>query len=58
MAKCLAARDVEVTVLDNLSMGHREAMRWGDLMEADLMDPPALDPTFSRQRFDGLSSHS
>ena len=54
MAKCLAARGVEVTVLDNLSTGHREAVRWGHLIEADLMDPLALDSTFSRQRFDAV----
>jgi UDP-glucose 4-epimerase len=54
MAKCLAARDVEVTVLDNLSTGHREAVRWGDLIEADLMDPQSLDFAFSGQRFDAV----
>ena len=54
MAKCLAASDVEVTVLDNLSTGHREAVRWGDLIEADLMDPSALDSAFTGQRFDAV----
>lgn len=54
MAKRLAARDVEVTVLDNLSTGHREAVRWGDLIEADLMDPQSLDSAFSGQRFDAV----
>jgi UDP-glucose 4-epimerase len=54
MAKCLAASGAEVTVLDNLSTGHREAVRWGNLIEADLMDPSALDAAFSGQRFDAV----
>ena len=54
MAKRLAAGDVEVTVLDNLSTGHRKAVRWGDLIEADLMDPQSLDSAFSGQRFDAV----
>jgi UDP-glucose 4-epimerase len=30
MARWLALRDHRVTVLDNLSTGHREAVQWGD----------------------------
>lgn len=42
----LAARGHRISVLDNLSTGHREAVRWGRLMEADLMDPSSLDRAF------------
>jgi len=54
MAKWLAARGTEVTVLDNLSTGHREAVRWGELIEADLLDPAALERTFAVNRFDAV----
>ncbi len=52
MAKWLAARGYAVTVLDNLATGHREAVRWGDLIEADLLDKPSLERVFSSRRFD------
>ena len=54
VAKQLATSGIEVTVLDNLSTGHREAVRWGRLIKADLMDPPALDSVFSGRRFDAV----
>jgi UDP-glucose 4-epimerase len=38
----------EVSVLDNLSTGHREAVRWGPLVEADLLRPDTLDAAFAR----------
>ncbi|MDC0421746.1 UDP-glucose 4-epimerase GalE [Hellea sp.] len=33
-------------VFDNLSTGHRHAVRWGDLMEGDIRDADALDKAF------------
>lgn len=54
MAKRLASRGIEVTVLDNLSTGHREAVRWGPLIEADLMQAEALDSVFASARFDAV----
>ena len=54
MARWLAARGDQVTVLDNLSTGHREAVRWGELIEADLLDPAALDRAFAGRRFDAV----
>lgn len=52
VAKQLAKHGIEVTVLDNLSTGHREAVQWGPLIEADLMYPNVLEPVFARARFD------
>ncbi len=54
MAQWLHARGHAVTVLDNLSTGHRGAVRWGELIEADLRDPAALDQVFSSGRFDAV----
>ncbi len=45
-ASVLAAQGHRVTVLDNLSTGHRSAVRWGRLLEADLLVPAQLDAAF------------
>jgi UDP-glucose 4-epimerase len=54
MAKWLASRGFAVSVLDNLSTGHREAVHWGELIEADLLDPPSLERAFVGRRFDAV----
>ena len=54
MARWLALRDIRVTVLDDLSTGHRGFVQWGDLIEADIRDPVALDRVFAAQRFDAV----
>ena len=54
MAKRLALRGFRVTVLDNLSTGHREAVRWGRLIEADLLESESLEPVFAETRFDAV----
>jgi len=54
MARWLALRGSRVTVLDNLSTGHREAVQWGELIEADLLDPESLERAFSGRRFDAV----
>ena len=54
MLKWLAMRGYRVTVLDNLSTGHREAVRWGELVEADLLDPATLERVFSGRHFDAV----
>ena len=41
-AKALAEAGIEPVVFDNLSMGHRWAVQWGPLIEADLRDPERL----------------
>jgi UDP-glucose 4-epimerase len=41
-------------VFDNLSTGHRAAVRWGPLVEGDLLDPTALSDLFARHRFDAV----
>lgn len=54
MAQWLSAQGHRVTVLDNLSTGHREAVRWGELVEADLLDPSSLDRVFLGRHFDAV----
>ncbi|THB66837.1 MAG: UDP-glucose 4-epimerase GalE [Desulfovibrio sp.] len=51
MAKMLAEAGYGVTVLDNLSTGNREALKWGEFVRADLRDPEALDNLFSHKSF-------
>src|SRR6476469_3580575 len=54
MAKWLATRGIDVSVLDNLSTGHREALQWGEWIEADLLDPASLERAFAGRRFDAV----
>lgn len=52
MAKCLNEAGHRVTVLDNLSTGHREAVNWGELVEGDLLDSVTLRRAFSGKSYD------
>ncbi|MFA6230229.1 MAG: UDP-glucose 4-epimerase GalE [Rhodanobacter sp.] len=54
MAKALEQAGFDVTVFDNLSTGHREAVRWGDLVEGDLLDALALERLFAARRVDAV----
>jgi UDP-glucose 4-epimerase len=48
-ALALARAGHEVTVLDNMLTGHREAVRWGPLVHADILRPETLDAGFERK---------
>jgi UDP-glucose 4-epimerase len=54
MCKRLAETGHGVVVCDNFSTGHRAAVRWGDLVEADTGDAQALDALFRRHRIDAV----
>jgi UDP-glucose 4-epimerase len=54
LAKVLAQSGCEVTVFDNLSTGHRAAVRWGALVEGDLRDRTALARLFGAHSFDAV----
>ncbi len=54
MCKFLAEAGHAVTVFDNLSTGHREAVRWGSLVEGELSDAAGLLETFRRGKFDAV----
>lgn len=53
-AKHLYQSGHEIVALDNLSRGHRWAVRWGTLEEVDLLDPPSLSAALKRHRPDAV----
>lgn len=54
VCKRLAEQGLRPVVLDNLSTGHRWAVKWGPLIEADLLDPTALVAVFRNHRFEAV----
>lgn len=54
MVKRLAQDNCEVTTLDNLSSGHREAVLHGDFIHADLADKRLLNQLFQARQFDAV----
>lgn len=42
----------DVVVFDNLSRGHRELVRYGELIEGDILDPDALDSAMAKVKPD------
>lgn len=54
VVKLLGEAGYEVVVYDNLSTGFREAVLYGELVEANLEDLETLDRTFKAHQFDGV----
>ena len=54
MVKRLGQLGCEVTTLDNLSSGHRNAVLAGDFVHGDIADRQLLDDLFRRKRFDAV----
>jgi len=54
MCEHLAQRGLHAVVFDNLSGGHRELVKWGDLIVGDLRNPDALEAVFAAHRFDAV----
>ena len=54
MCEQLADRGFRVVVFDDLSGGHREFVRGGELIVGDLRDPRAIKATFEAHRFDAV----
>lgn len=54
MVKWLCQRGFEVTVLDNLCNGYRDAVKGGRFVYGDLGERAALDEAFGRVRIDGV----
>ena len=53
-AKALSRAGFEPVVLDNLSRGHREAVRWGPFVKADVGDQDALRRVFREYSIDAV----
>jgi len=53
-AKALARAGHETVVLDDLSTGHRKAVKWGPFVEGDLGDKDLLDKVFREHRIEGV----
>ena len=54
MVKHLSAAGNEVTVFDNLSKGHRDAVLTGEFVEGDLADHDQLDQLFGSRDIDAV----
>jgi len=52
MVKMLGQQGCDVTVFDNLSFGHADAVLFGDLIVGDLADTEALEQLFVTRSFD------
>lgn len=59
MVKCLLKENIRVTVFDNLSTGHKEAIyKEAAFFKGDLLDPASLRQVFSDNRFDAVMHFS
>ena len=52
--KALARAGYDVVVFDNLVAGHREAVRYGTLVEGDITDPAGVRAALRRHRIDAV----
>lgn len=52
--KMLNENGYETVVFDNLVYGHREAVKWGELVVGDLSDTGALERLFDKFTFDSV----
>ncbi len=58
MVKMLDQQGCKVTVLDNFSTGNRWAVKWGHLLEADLLDRDSLTSAFAQNDFTAVMHFS
>lgn len=58
MAKMLAGQNHSVTVFDNLSTGHRQAVQWGRFVQGDLLSVSDLNTLFEGPQFDAVMHFS
>ena len=58
MCKMLASAGFEVTVFDNLSTGHEDAVRWGKLIRGDLLTKGDVDRALEQDRYSAVMHFS
>jgi UDP-glucose 4-epimerase len=54
MVKLLGQHNCSITVLDDLSYGHRDAVLFGEFIEGSIADRELLNEIFQRQKFDAV----
>jgi len=54
MSKMLSEKGYKVIILDNLSTGHKEAARFGELIIGDIADSTLLDNIFSEYKIESV----
>lgn len=54
-AKAFAQAGWRIVTFDNLSRGHRDLVKWGPLIEGDLLDRAALDDAFETEKPDAVA---
>ncbi|WP_320175509.1 UDP-glucose 4-epimerase GalE [Maridesulfovibrio sp.] len=54
MTRMIAEAGHNVTVFDNLSTGHAEALKWGKFVQGDLRNPEDLARLFAENSFDAV----
>lgn len=54
VAKLLSERGYDIVIIDNLSQGYREFVRWGTFYEGDIGDKNLLDKIFSEHEIDAV----
>lgn len=52
--KLLTQKHCDTIVYDNLVCGHKDAVKWGRFVEADLNDSTTLDKVFSENKIDAV----
>src|SRR3954468_18408599 len=53
-AKALAQAGHRVFVFDSLIAGHREAVKYGEFIRGDILDPAALGSAMEKHRIDAV----
>jgi len=54
-AKAFSQAGWTVVTYDNLSRGHRDLVKWGELIEGDILDPETLSASLKRVRPDAVA---
>ena len=54
MARMIAESGHDVTVFDNLSTGHMEALKWGKFIKGDLRNPSDVSRAFEDAKYDAV----
>ncbi|WP_319781094.1 UDP-glucose 4-epimerase GalE [Maridesulfovibrio sp.] len=54
MTRMIAESGHDVTVFDNLSTGHAEALKWGKFVQGDLRNPADLEKVFAESKYDAV----